>query len=189
MKKPVPLSRAHRLLAPRPVALVTVHLRGRDNVMPAAWVCPVSLEPPLVIVAIHPARYTHDMLKRSEEFVLNIPGRGLLDQVIACGAVSGQDTDKFSIYGLNTQNGQHVEAPWITECLAHIECALVTLLEPGDHTIFIAQIVGAWAEEEAFDEVWRVDDVDEELLPLHHLGNGFFVLLGKKLHQEPAKSP
>lgn len=179
MKQEVPITQAHRLLAPRPTCLLTARYKGQVNVMTLAWVYPMSMEPPLVGMAIHPSCYTHDMLKRSGECVLNIPGRPLAEQVLKCGSLSGSSVDKMQVTGLTPESGRRVEAPWLDECLAHVECAVVDLLAPGDHTLFIAEIVGAWAEEEAFNEVWLMPESNEELLPLHHLGGKRFCLMGK----------
>jgi len=90
MKRMVPLQQAHRMLAARPVCLVTTMLKGRVNVMPLAWHCPVSIDPPLVAIAVHPTSYTHELLRQHEECVLNIPGRPMLEAVLACGSVSGR---------------------------------------------------------------------------------------------------
>ena len=181
MKKEVPLSQVHRLLAPRPVCLLTTRYKGQVNVMTIAWVCPVSLEPPLVVMAVHPSCYTHDMLRRSEECVLNIPGRPLVEQVLRCGTASGQDLDKIASLGLTLESGHRLEVPWIGECLAHLECAVVDLVAPGDHTVFVAEVLGGWAEEEAFDTVWLAPEDGEELLPLHHLGGRQFCLMGERI--------
>lgn len=186
MKVEIPLGQAHRLLAPRPACLLSTRYHGQVNVMAIAWVCPASLEPPLVMMAVHPSTYTHDMLRRSEEAVLNIPGRALAEQVLACGETSGQEMDKIATTGLTLDSGRRVEVPWIAECLAHIECVVVDVMAPGDHSLFIAEIVGAWAEEEAFEGTWRCtlgDDteVDEELHPLLHLGGRRFCLPGKAI--------
>lgn len=181
MKREIPCAQAHRLLSPRPVCLLTTRYKGQVNVMTIAWICPISLAPPLVAMAIHPSRYTHDMLERSEQCVINIPGRPLAEQVLTCGALSGADANKIEITGLTLESGHRVEVPWIDECLAHLECAVEDLLTPGDHTLFIAQVVGAWAEEEAFDEVWLTPEDTEELLPLHHLGSKHFCLMGKRI--------
>lgn len=178
MKAEIPLLQAHRLLAPRPVCFLTVRYRGRDNVTPVAWVSPISLEPPMIGVAIHPSRYSHGLLMRSEEFVLNIPGPALLEQVLACGSVSGSDVDKVATYGLRCEDGQRVSALWLSDCLAHLECAVVTVLSPGDHSLFMARVVGAWAEEDAFSTLWR-PDADDELKPLVHLGGTTFGQLGR----------
>ncbi|MFH1086061.1 MAG: flavin reductase family protein [Chloroflexota bacterium] len=178
MKHEVPLNRAHRLLAGRPTCLMTTRYKGHVNVMSIAWVCPVSLEPPLVALAIHPARYSHDMLARSEELVLNIPGRPLAQRVIEIGEVSGANEDKLALTKLTSESGRRVEAPWIGECFGHIEAVVVGRLSPGDHTLFVAEIVGAWVEEDAFDERWLAPQDYEELLPLIHLGGRAFALMG-----------
>jgi len=173
MKVEIALVQAHRLLAQRPVCLLSARYRGRENVMPVAWVTPISMEPPMLGVAVHPSRFSHDLLMRSEEFVLNIPGRPMLEQVMACGSVSGSDVDKIATYHLRCAEGQRVSAPWIDDCLAHLECVVITVLSPGDHSLFMGQVVGAWAEEEAFGGLWRTD-VAEELQPLIHLRGGTF---------------
>ena len=179
MKREVRLDQVHRLLAPSPVCLLTTRYKGRTNVMALGWVCPISLEPPLVVLAIHPATYTHDMLRRSAECVLNIPGRALVEQTLKCGEVSGEDEDKIALTGLTLELGQRVDVPWIAECLAHVEGAVVDVLAPGDHSLFIVEVAGAWVEEDCFEGVWRVPAADEELLPLHHLGGRLFGVLGQ----------
>jgi flavin reductase (DIM6/NTAB) family NADH-FMN oxidoreductase RutF len=180
MQRELPLSRAQRLLAPRPVCLLTVRHKGRVNAMPLAWACPVSLEPPLVLLAIHPAHYTHDLLVRSEECVLNIPGRPLAELVVKLGNASGANEDKVKTCALQLDAGQRVAAPRIAGCLAYLECAVVERLAPGDHTLFVVQIAGAWAEEEAFSETWLLPEGNEELVPLVHLGGSAFCLPGKR---------
>jgi flavin reductase (DIM6/NTAB) family NADH-FMN oxidoreductase RutF len=181
VKQEIPVVRAHRLLAGRPVCLMTLRYRGQANVMPIAWVSPLSLTPPLIGLAIYPGRYSHDMLVASEELVLNIPGRALAEQVLKLGSVSGNGGDKLSASGLTLDSGRRVEVPWIVECLAHLECAVVQRLAPGDHTLFIAEVLGAWAEEEAFDARWLAPQDNDELSPLIHMGERRFALLGKQV--------
>jgi len=177
----VELQLAHRLLAARPTCLLTTRYRGRDNVMTLSWACPVSLEPPLIALAIHPSRYSHDLLQKGEECVLNIPGRPMGEQLMRFGTRSGSDGDKVAGSGIVLASGQRVSAPWVAGCLAHIECALVDRFAPGDHTVFVVQVVGAWAEEEAFSGSWRVQGQPEDLLPLCHLGAARFGLLGAEI--------
>jgi flavin reductase (DIM6/NTAB) family NADH-FMN oxidoreductase RutF len=180
MQREVPLNQAQRLLAPRPVCLLTARYKGRVNAMTLAWACPVSLEPPLLALVIHPAHYTHDLLARSEECVLNLPGRPLAELAVKLGSVSGANEDKVKSCALRLEAGQRVDAPRIEGCLAYLECAVVERLSPGDHTLFIVQIVGAWAEEEAFGETWLLPEGNEELAPLVHLGGSEFCLPGKR---------
>ncbi|MHB9034635.1 MAG: flavin reductase family protein [Anaerolineae bacterium] len=177
-KVEVPLLYAQRLTAGRPACLLSVRYKGQFNVMSIAWVMPLSSEPPLLGLAIHPACYTHDMLKKSQECVLNVPSRPLAEQVVKCGSISGAQADKIALTGLHLENGHRVQVPWINECLAHIECSLVNTMSPGDHTVFVVEIVGAWAEEAAFKNgLWLCPSDNEELQPLVHLGAASFSVL------------
>jgi len=169
MKVDVPFGRVNRLLGPGPAVLLTSHHKDRDNVMPAAWVTPLSKDPPLVGVAIHPQRFTHGLVWNGEQFAINVPGRPLMEAVAKLGTASGRDVeDKLAWAGLTTVEASEIDAPLIAECLAWIECHVVNAVEVGDHTFFVGQVVAAQAEEEAFGETWLLQE--EELRPLHHLG-------------------
>jgi flavin reductase (DIM6/NTAB) family NADH-FMN oxidoreductase RutF len=167
-KNVIPIEHAHRLLTPGPVALVTSQRKGRASITPIAWISTVSSRPPMVSIAVYQDHFIHELIRASNEFVLNIPSVDLIKQVAYCGSVSGRDADKFEATGLHTAAPRYVESPLIDECIGHIECAVVTVLSPGDHTIFIGEIVAAKAEAEAFEERWLLKE--KELRPLHHLG-------------------
>lgn len=171
----VPLEGCLRLLEPGPVTLLTSQYRGQPGVMAAAWVVPASHRPPLVVAAVSPLHNTHFLISKSQEFVVNVPGRPLADQVMICGTYSGRDADKFARTGLTAVDGRRVTVPWVDECLGHLECGLLEAHEAGDHTLFVGEVIGAWAEEEAFDEFWKLES--EELSPLQHLGARHFALL------------
>ena len=176
----IALHLAHRLLAPRPICFLTTQYKGQVNVMTIAWVCPVSLQPPLLALAIHPSCYTHDMLKMAEQCVLSIPGRRLGRQIVQCGRLSGRDADKVEVTGLALDSSTRVDVPRIEGSLAHLECVVSDLGRPGDHTLFLVEAIGAWAEEEAFDDTWLAPEEDEELRPLHHLGGSDYCTMGER---------
>ena len=171
----LPQERALRLLVPGPVVLLTAQYRGQPNVMPAAWITPASYRPPMVVAAVYTETLTHYLATRSQEFIVNIPGRPLAEAVWGCGQVSGRDVDKFVRYKLTPVEGKRVTAPWVDECLAHVECGLVESFQAGDHALLLGQVIGAWVEEEAFDTSWKLEE--EEMVPLHHLGGRGFALL------------
>src|SRR4051812_29787801 len=70
---------ARRFLVAGPLALLTTKWRTGQDVLPVAWSMPVSAEPPLIGVCVHPSRHSHDMIRFSEEFALNFPGPELLN--------------------------------------------------------------------------------------------------------------
>lgn len=179
MKVQIPSSYALRMIVPGVVGLVTTAYRGRMNVTTVSWMAPVGREPPLVALAIRPSALCHDLIKRSGEFVVNVPTIDVLNQVMTCGQISGNDVDKFARTGLVPAEPMVVRAPLIEQCVGHLECALVNAFQPGDHTIFVGEVAYAWAEEGVFDETWVLEEKD--LKPLHHLGGNQFGVLEERI--------
>lgn len=173
---------ALRLLGGGPVVLVTTRWREQTDVMPAIWVCPLSRTPPLIGVAVHPSRHTHDMIRFSEEFALNFPGRELMNHVHYFGVVSGREVGKLELAKLPTFKASKVEAPLIQGCLAYIECGLEDALRIGDHTLFVGRVLVVQAESEAFEETWLLRDPDYR--PLHYLGIDRYAVLGEGLQAQ-----
>jgi flavin reductase (DIM6/NTAB) family NADH-FMN oxidoreductase RutF len=179
-KVDIDLTRVARLLQPGPVALVTARHRDKTNVMTAAWVTNVSNDPPMVALAVYPGRYTHDLIQKSGQFALNIPPRPLAEQVKKLGDASGQDVDKFVLTKLTQYEAKEVNAPLIVECIGHLECAVTDAVRAGNHTLFLAEIVAAAADDLAFDgERWTL--ADESVKPLHHLGASGYATLEERI--------
>src|SRR5581483_8875656 len=168
MRLTLELQDALRLFNGGPVALVTSRWRDQVNVMPAIWVSPLSRTPPLIGVTVHPSRHTSDMIRFSEEFALNLPGRDLMDHSHYFGAVSGRDVDKLELAQLPTFKASKIDAPLIENCIAYVECGLEDALRVGDHTLFVGRVVAVQAEQAAFDQTWLLRDPAYK--PLHYLG-------------------
>ncbi|MEX1255277.1 MAG: flavin reductase family protein [Dehalococcoidia bacterium] len=186
MRQSISELEARRLLGGGPVVLVTTAWRGNYNVMPAAYTTPLSFNPPLIGIAVHASRHTHDMIKYSEEFALNIPTRELLDHCQYLGSVSGRDLDKLDLTKLPTFRARKVDAPLLEGCVGYIECGVSDAYVIGDHTLFVGKVVAAQAEKDAFDETWLL--TDPELKPLHYLGLNRYALLGDVLEARVPKA-
>jgi flavin reductase (DIM6/NTAB) family NADH-FMN oxidoreductase RutF len=173
---------ARRLLVPGPVVLLTSKWRGVADVMPVAWSLPVSAEPPLVGVMVHPSRHSHDMIRWSEEFALNFPTPELLNHVAYFGSISGRTVDKLEVTKLPTFNARKVEAPLLEGCAGWIECGVEDAIRLGDHTLFVGRVLAVSADDDAFNETWLLQD---EARPLHYLGGLFYAALSTRLEANP----
>ena len=185
MRKTLDEMEARRLLTGGPVVLVTTSWHAKTNVMPVAYVMPLSFKPPLVGIAVHPSRHTHDMIRFSEEFAINVPGRSLIHHVQYLGSVSGKELDKFELTKLPTLRARKVEAPLIEGCIGYIECGLEDALRIGDHTLFVGRVVAASVDDEAFAETWLLTDDDHK--PLHYLGLNRYAVLGGRMEARVPK--
>ncbi len=167
---------ARRLLNPGPVAIVSTVWRDITNAAPVIWTTSLSMEPPLVGCVIHPQRHTADMIRFSEEFVINIPGPSLLKHVAFLGSQSGLQNNKLESAGLELFRGLRVEAPLIEGCLAWIECGAEDVLRIGDHTLFVGRVEKVQALDEAYAGTWKLEDPD--LSPLTYLGGNTYAVAG-----------
>jgi flavin reductase (DIM6/NTAB) family NADH-FMN oxidoreductase RutF len=175
----IPSAKAYRLIYPRPVVLVSCinPETGKPNIITIAWEVPLSINPPMVGILVATRRYSHELIERAKEFVINIPTIEILDKAIKCGKVSGRRHDKFAEFGLTPRPGKVIRTPGIEECVAHIECKLVNQVTTGDHTLFIGEAVAAYADEGAFDgnfiDIERVQNI-------YQVGGDVFTTLSKK---------
>lgn len=178
-KVDVALSSAYRLLHPMHTVLVScIGKTGKPNVLPLAWAMPTSHNPPLVAVSMAPNRYSHALIEETKEFVLNIPTVDIVNETLACGRTSGKSHDKFSETSLTPLPAKKVKAPIIKECIAHLECRLHSQFKTGDHTVFVGEILEAYADKDVFTDKY---DIDKARM-LFHIGGNFFATLDPRVY-------
>ena len=127
------------------------------NIIPIGWVGGVCSDPPQIGIAIRPRRYSYQIIKRSGEFVVNIPEKGLVEVVDKTGFCSGKDTNKFAEFNLTPLPAIKVKAPIIKECSVNLECKVRHTLNLGSHTLFIGEVVMVQADEEIIKEDGEID--------------------------------
>jgi flavin reductase (DIM6/NTAB) family NADH-FMN oxidoreductase RutF len=112
------------------------------NGMIASWVTQASYDPPLVIVAVHPNRYSHHLIEKSGAFALHVISRHRRDFL---GRFKGPDAAaKFD--AIQWRRGK-TGSPILDDCIAWLECRVVDRLSPGNHTLFIGEVVAAGASD------------------------------------------
>ena len=160
------------------VVLLTSANKDQANVMTLAWQMPVSVKPPLIAIGVAATHLSNELIRKTEEFVINVPNGGLLKKVHACGHVSGRICDKFKEYGLTLLPAKQIKPPLIAECIGHLECGVIDVFRTGDHDVFIGEVQTAAAEKVLFDNYW----VSEERTQLiHHLGGNFYLVNGARV--------
>jgi len=179
MKEEIPLNKANRLINSGAVILVTsISQEGRANIITLAWQMPISHNPPLCAVSIAKSHFSHQLIKSTGEFVINVPNVRLLDVVKFCGSVSGRNIDKFKEGNLTPIPAKKVIPPLIKECIGHLECKLLEMHPVGEHTIFIGMIVSASVNKDLFDGAsWRLDKEETNLI--YHFGGTLFATISK----------
>ncbi|MFZ1035957.1 MAG: flavin reductase family protein [Smithella sp.] len=169
-KKSFPLSKVYSLLEPGPVVMVTTARHGHPNIMTMSWHMMIEFEPPLVGCIISNRNYSFDLLKATNECVINIPAVEIAEKVVGCGNTSGAKIDKFKKFGLTPNPAVKVGAPLIDECYANLECLVVDTKMVDEYCLFILEVVKAW-----------INPAAKNPQTIHHLGKGNFMVAGKKI--------
>jgi flavin reductase (DIM6/NTAB) family NADH-FMN oxidoreductase RutF len=108
------------------------------NGMIASWVSQVSYDPPLIMAAVHPNRYSHELLEKSGRFALHILDRGQKDLL---ARFKGPDPGE-KLAGIAWREGK-TGCPVLADCIGSLECRIIRTLAPGNHTLFIGEVVEA----------------------------------------------
>jgi len=163
---------------PTQAVLVTCNdENGKTNIITIAWHTTISKDPPLYGISVAPKRYSHDLISKSGEFVVNFAPFELVEKVHFCGTRSGRKVDKVSEAKLTLIPGQKVKTPLIKECYAHLECKLAETLSLGDHTFFIGEVVNLLADENVF----KNDLLDiRKIQPTYYIGGNIYTAIDEK---------
>jgi len=125
---------------PHGLFICTVREGETINGFTASWVTQGSFVPPLVVMAVRSDGSSHETIKTTQQFALNVlrsdqkdlaavffkPQKGL-------GGRFESTSYKFGDLGL----------PVLEDAIGAIECSVVGSVEHGDHTIFVAEVKAA----------------------------------------------
>ncbi|MDU9376915.1 Flavoredoxin [Methanocorpusculaceae archaeon Sp1] len=173
----------YAVLPPCPVTVVcTYDSLDKPNGLAVSWTGIAVSDPPHVMIAVRPGRYSHAALCERKEFTMNIPSESQMREADYFGITSGRKTDKFADLGLTPVPAKHVHAPTIAEFPLSLECRVVSQQEIGTHSIFIAKILAVHADENILDEKDNIDVIAMRPISYDHakflyLGQG--PVLGK----------
>ena len=141
-------------LSVQPVPKTIVSCRGKDgrnNALVVGFTANASLDPVMVMVGIVPSRFSHQLVKDSGCFVINLPKKGFEKEYNYLGSRSGRDEDKFAALDLKWEDAKYVDAPILTDCPVSIECSVVDSIKPGTHELFIGKVEAVHVDEQYLD--------------------------------------
>ncbi len=120
------------------IYVLTTFYKEEINGMIASWVSQVSYDPLLIMVAVHPNRYSHHLIEQSGCFALHVLAG---EQSDFLRRFKGSDSkEKFS--SIQWQQGK-TGCPVLNKCIAYFECKVKTRYTPGNHTLFLGEVLEA----------------------------------------------
>ena len=125
---------------PYPLALLTARRGDEINGMPVSWLTQVSSMPPMIQVAVKTVRYTHDMILDTGRFALVFLSEDQKN-VIPGFKTGGEDrSKKFEGFAVSQSSAG---LPVLDDAVGWLDCRVVSMTRPGDHTLFVAEITDA----------------------------------------------
>jgi len=138
------------------------------RVAPVAWTTPVNDDPPLAAICVAQTHYTTKLIKKTGEFVINIPDKNMVEAADFCGVRSGRDVDKFKHLGLTKVQADNVNCAMIEEAPISIECVGKDTIPLGSHDMFLAEVVAVDVERSLIDKTGRLCLDKANLLCYNH---------------------
>lgn len=110
------------------------------NIFTANWLSQVSFEPPLVAVSVENASKSLPMILSSRVFTINTLRAGQRELAGKLGKSAIQHPDKLADVAYTIgENG----CPILQDALAWVACKVRSIMEAGDSTLILAEVVDA----------------------------------------------
>ena len=154
-----------------PVVIITTNnAQGQTNAAPFAMCMEVCHKPPLLAFGVGKGKDTYQNVKRHGEFVVNVPGKEILKNLMITAKHYPPEVNELVEAGLHELPGKKVTVARVKECKLHFECVVEWIKEAGDHFIVLGKVVSVSGHKTVITDDFRLKV--EELKPVHYLGKG-----------------
>ncbi|SIQ11396.1 NADH-FMN oxidoreductase RutF, flavin reductase (DIM6/NTAB) family [Rhizobium sp. RU20A] len=145
------------IVSPRPIGWIgTLSKDGVRNLAPYSFFNAISDRPKLVMFSSSGWKDSVENVKETGVFTASFVGRAIVDAMNATSAPVGPEVDEFALAGLTPEPGRLVNAPFVAEALAVLECRATDILQPkgldgapSDNFMVIAEVVAIHIRDEA----------------------------------------
>lgn len=165
---------------PLPAVMVSCGDMKNSNIITVAWTGIINTNPAMCYISVRPERFSHELIKKNGEFVINLTTKELARATDWCGVKSGRDFDKFKEMGLTKEKATIVKSPMIAESPISVECMVDKIVPLGSHDMITAKIVAINVSDKFVNEKGAFDISKCDLMAY---ANGGYYPLGKKIGQ------
>ena len=127
------------------VTVITTAAAERLHGMTANAVSSLSLDPVMVLICVDKTTHTQRMLDLGGVFALNILSEE--QEPLSRTFATKGEPEAGTLRGQPFRLGE-TGAPILDGCLAYLECRVVNVMDGGDHSIFLGEVVSEGVEQE-----------------------------------------
>jgi flavin reductase (DIM6/NTAB) family NADH-FMN oxidoreductase RutF len=125
------------------VAIVTSIYEGQQYGMTVNSFTSISLEPPLISVALKQLTHTHELIEKSGMFSVTILTSRQKELSDRFAGKLPNITDRFA--GMQTETIS-LDSPVFKDGMAYFDCRVVSSMPVGENTLFVAEVLDARGE-------------------------------------------
>ena len=127
------------------VTVITTAAGDQLHGMTANAVSSLSLDPVMVLICVDKTTFTHRVLDEGGVFTVNILGehQEAMSRVFAKKGEPETGTLRGQAFRLGETG-----APILEGCLAFVECRVANVMDGGDHSFFLGEVVSEGVEQE-----------------------------------------
>ncbi|MBI4353017.1 MAG: flavin reductase [Candidatus Omnitrophica bacterium] len=136
-----------KILRQIPYGLYVVGVKGKDSqhAFTGSWLSQCSMKPPCVMLGVRQGTHSLDLIKEGRVFSINFLAKGdrkVMEQFFKPVPASGNRFGDVS-YTL-----RRTGAPILDRAVGFLECEVRQIVEAGDHSVVIGEVVEAEAVKE-----------------------------------------
>lgn len=143
------------IVSPRPIGWIGS--KGKDgsiNLAPYSFFNAISDRPKLVMFSSAGRKHSQRNAAETGEFTCNFVSRNLVEKMNISSAAVPYGVDEFALSGLTSRQGELVDAPYVAEAFAVLECKVTEIIEPkslsgepSENVMVFGQVVGIHIDE------------------------------------------
>jgi len=143
------------IVAPRPIGWIGS--KGRDgslNLSPYSFFNAVSDRPKLVMFSSSGRKDSARNVEETGVFTTNLVSRNLVEKMNHSSIAAPYGVNEFELAGLTAAPAKLIDAPYVGEAFAVLECCVTEILQPkgldgqpSDNIMVIGQVVGIHIDE------------------------------------------
>lgn len=123
------------------VAVVTVRDDRDDLGVTVSAIMSVSLDPPMILVSLASGGYLAEVLLRQDRWAASLLSSGQA-AIASRFAMAGRPSARLLVASLPHHRGPESDALIVEGGVAALEAETVQVVPAGDHTLFIARVLG-----------------------------------------------
>jgi len=148
------------IVSPRPIGWIgSRSADGHDNLGPYSFFNAVADQPKVVMFSSSGIKDSVRNIAETGVFTVSLASRDLAEQMNISSAPLAAEVSEFDAAGLTAANGRLVNAPFVGEAYAALECRMTTIMDPptlddaaSPNKLVFGQVVAIHIRDEALKD-------------------------------------